>query len=67
MTIHTMSMCWITSAIASHCSDVPAGLTKAILLKDGSQVKSTIRGENLVITIPPHQRDEADTVIKLER
>ena len=46
---------------------VPVGLTKATLLKDGSQVKSTIRGENLVITIPPHQRDEADTVIQLER
>ena len=38
-----------------------------LLLKDGSQVKSTIRGENLVITVSPHQRDEADTVIKLER
>ena len=47
--------------------DAPVGLTKATLLKDGSQVRSTLRGENLVITIPPGQRDEADTVIKLER
>jgi alpha-L-fucosidase len=47
--------------------DAPVGLTKATLLKDGSQVRSTIRGEDLVITIPPHQRDEADTVIQLER
>jgi alpha-L-fucosidase len=46
---------------------VPVGLTNASLLKDGSQVKSTIRGENLVITVPPHQRDESDTVIRLER
>ena len=46
---------------------VPVGLTNASLLKDGSQVKFTIRGENLVITVPPHQRDETNTVIKLER
>jgi alpha-L-fucosidase len=47
--------------------EMPAGLRKATLLKDGSPVKLTRRGENVVITIPPDQRDGADTVIKLER
>jgi alpha-L-fucosidase len=47
--------------------DVPADITKAVLLKDGSPVKWTGRGENTILTILPHQHDEADTVIRLER
>jgi len=47
--------------------DVPADVTKAVLLKDGSPVKLTHRGENTVLTILPHQRDGANTVIRLER
>jgi alpha-L-fucosidase len=45
---------------------VPAEVTRVILLKDGSSVKLTTRGENTVLTILPHQRDWADTVIRLE-
>jgi alpha-L-fucosidase len=47
--------------------DVPADVTKAFLLKDGSPVQWTRRGENMILTIQPHQRDEVDTVIRLER
>lgn len=47
--------------------DVPANVTKAALLKDGSLVKLTPRGGNTVLTILPQQRDEADTVIRLEQ
>ena len=47
--------------------DVPADVRRAVMLKDGSLVKLTRRGENTILTIPPHQRDEADTVIRLER
>ena len=46
---------------------VPPGVVQGTLLKDGSSVKSMVQGENMVITIPPGQRDGADTVIKLER
>ena len=47
--------------------DVPAYITKASLLKDSSQVKLTRRDENTILTLLPHQRDVADTVIRLER
>ena len=47
--------------------DAPTNLTKAFLLKDGSPVKLTRRDENVVLTILPQQRDEVDTVIRLER
>jgi alpha-L-fucosidase len=56
---------YISDCITLH--GVPADLAKATLLKDGSPVKWTTRGENVVLTIPPHQRDLADTVIQLER
>lgn len=46
--------------------EVPPGIRQATLLKDGSPVKLTTRAENVVITIPAHQRDLADTVIRLE-
>lgn len=46
--------------------DVPTQLTKAALLKDGSPVKLTWREENPILTILPQQRNEADTVIRLE-
>jgi alpha-L-fucosidase len=45
---------------------VPAGMKQATLLQDGSLLKLTTKGENLVITIPPQQRDLVDTVIRLE-
>lgn len=47
--------------------DVPVDVTRATLLRDGSPVKLTTKGENIVLTIPPHQRDVTDTVICLER
>jgi hypothetical protein len=47
--------------------DVPQNITKAIVLKDGSPVKLVRRGENTVLTIRPQQRDQADTVIRLEK
>ena len=47
--------------------DVSAGVTQATLLKDGTSLKLRSQGENIVVTIPPHQRDEADTVIRLEK
>jgi len=47
--------------------DVPAEVTKATVLKDGSSVKLTTREEDTVLTIPPQQRDPADTVIRLEK
>ena len=46
--------------------DVPTQLARAALLKDGSPLRLTRRGENMFLTIPPQQRDEADTVIRLE-
>jgi len=45
---------------------VPANVTRATLLKDGSSVRLTSRGENTVLTIQPDQRDPVDTVIRLE-
>ncbi len=47
--------------------EVPPDLTNATLLKDGSPVKLTNHGEKVVLTIPPGQRDLADTVVCLER
>jgi alpha-L-fucosidase len=47
--------------------DVPGDVTKAVLVKDGSPVDLVRRGEDIVLTIRPHQRDDADTVIRLER
>ena len=47
--------------------EVPIDVTRATLLRDGSPLKLTIKGENIVLTIPPHQRDTMDTVIRLER
>ena len=46
--------------------DVPGDVTRATLLKDGSPVNFAMKGNNLVLTIPPHQRDIMDTVIRLE-
>jgi alpha-L-fucosidase len=46
---------------------VPAEVTKAIALKAGSPVKLMARDENIIITVLPHQRDLADTVIRLEK
>ena len=47
--------------------DGPANITKASLLRDRSLVKLTRRDENTILTLLPHQRDDADTVIRLER
>jgi alpha-L-fucosidase len=47
-------------------SRVPGEVKQATSLKKGSPLKLTTRGESLVITIPPDQRDLADTVIRLE-
>ncbi len=44
----------------------PANVTEATLLKDNSSVKLTIRGNNIILAVQPHQRDLADTVIRLE-
>ena len=46
---------------------VPSDLKKAVLMKAGSPLKMLQRGETMVLTIPPQQRDAADTVIRLER
>ena len=46
--------------------DVPPGIMKAALLKDTTSLNVTAGAEKLIITIPPHQRDLADTVIRLE-
>jgi alpha-L-fucosidase len=46
---------------------VLANVTRATLLKDGSPVNLTTRGEDTILTLAPHQRDEADTVLVLER
>jgi len=47
--------------------EVPVEVARATLLRDGSPLKLTTKGENIVLTIPPHQRDTMDTVIRLER
>ena len=47
--------------------DMPVDVTRATMLRDGSPGKLTTKGENIVLTIPPHQRDTMDTVICLER
>ncbi len=44
----------------------PAALTKATLLRDGSPVKLTTRGDTSILTLLPEQRDPTDTVIRLE-
>jgi alpha-L-fucosidase len=46
--------------------DAPSDIKKAISVKDDSPVKLTQRGESIVLTILPQQRDGADTVIRLE-
>ena len=46
--------------------EVPVDVTRATLLSDGSPVKLATKGENIVFTIPPRQRDMTDTVIRLE-
>ena len=56
---------YVSDCITLH--DVPPNVSKATLLKDGSPLKLTRRGESVVVTIPPHQRDGANTVIKLEK
>lgn len=45
---------------------VPSGITKATLLRDNSAVKLMTRADDVVLAIPPHQRDIVDTVIRLE-
>jgi alpha-L-fucosidase len=45
---------------------VPPGMMKATLLKDNSPVKLTAHGEDIALTISPHQRDLSDTVVQLE-
>jgi len=47
--------------------EVPVDVTKATLLRDGSPVKLTTKGENILLTRTPHQRDIKETVIRLER
>jgi alpha-L-fucosidase len=46
--------------------DMPVEVSRATLLRDGSPVKLTARGENVVLTLSPEQRDPADTVICLK-
>jgi alpha-L-fucosidase len=45
---------------------LPVEVKQAVSLNDGLPLKLTTRGENTVITIPPEQRDLADTVIRLK-
>lgn len=56
---------YVSDCVTLH--HAPADVTKATSLKDGSSVKLTTRGENTILTILSEQRDEADTVIRLER
>ena len=46
--------------------ETPTPVTKATLLRDGSPVKLTTRGESTILTINSEQRDASDTVIRLE-
>ena len=43
----------------------PKSVSKAVMLKHGSPVHMAWQGEDLVLTIPPAQRDPIDTVVKL--
>jgi alpha-L-fucosidase len=42
-----------------------SGNYQATLLRDGSPVKSTVKDDALVLTIPPEQRDPINTVVVL--
>jgi alpha-L-fucosidase len=44
---------------------MPGEVNTATLLRDGSPIKLTTKGENTILTIPPHERDNIDTVIQL--
>jgi len=43
-----------------------SGNYQATLLRDGSPVKSVVKDDRLVLTIPPEQRDPINTVVELK-
>ncbi len=43
-----------------------SGNYQATLLRDGSPVKSAVKDDTLVLTIPPEQRDPINTVVELK-
>ena len=45
--------------------DAPKSIQSATLLRDGAEVMMAWQGDDLVLTIPPAQRDAFDTVVKL--
>jgi len=45
---------------------VPAGVTRATLVKDGAPVKMARAGDLLALTIPAEQRDPLNTVVRLD-
>lgn len=53
----------------SDCVTLPAApeVTKATWLKDHSPVKLTRKDNKLTLTLPAHQRDAINTVVKLEK
>jgi alpha-L-fucosidase len=45
--------------------NVPENITTAVLVKDNSPVKMARVGSKVILTIPPEQRNEFDTVVRL--
>ena len=45
--------------------NVPENITTAVLVEDNSPVKMAREGSKVILTIPPEQRDEFDTVVRL--
>jgi len=54
---------YISDCIA--LQNVPEKITTAVLVEDNSPVKMTRDGSKVILTIPPEQRDEYDTVVRL--
>jgi alpha-L-fucosidase len=46
--------------------NVPENLTNASLVKDGTHVKMERKADKVILTVPLEQRDDFDTVIKLD-
>ena len=46
--------------------NVPENLTSAVLIRNNEPVKMTRKDTQVTLTIPPKQRDEYDTVVKLK-
>jgi alpha-L-fucosidase len=55
---------YISDSVVLH--DVPANLTNASLVRDGAYVKMERKADRIFLTVPLEQRDNYDTVVRLD-